>query len=184
MTLSAKLAAVLFALVVPSEQWAADPAQVPVVADDIALAAGMRGGSPFTGPNATELLALAAAAVAVHESNLAARVIACEVNGDEGRSVTAFQLMRGVAWGGHTREEICPSGPLAAYLAVGILQAHAARCARTPIEMFRGYASGSCAKKSAAAERQCRKWVRAAKLAGHEVACETPFARLPFSSHR
>ncbi len=182
--LSLKIASILLALVVPSAAWAPDRDRIPLVADDIALAAELHGGRPFVGPRAAELLALAAAAVAVHESNLAGRVLSCEYGGDEGRSLTAFQLMRGAAWGGHARAEICSSGPLAAYLAVGILKANGRR-ARTPIEMFRGYASGSIAKKSTAADRQCRKWVRASRLAGLEVACEAPFARLPIlSSHR
>lgn len=183
--LAAKLAAILLALVQPSPsgRWTPAYEQIPTIADDIALAAGMQDPTPFAGPHARDLLALAAAAVALHESNLARRVLSCEYGGDRGSSLTAFQLMRGAAWGGHTREELCPSGALAAYLAVGILRRNAARCG-TPIGMFRGYASGSCGRKSAAADRQCWKWVRASRLAGLEVACEVPFARLPLSSHR
>lgn len=168
----------LTSLVQPSTYWApVPPVRVAIIADDIALAAGMHDGAPFTGPDRVLKHALALAAIAVHESNLAAKVVACRYDGDplrgwkpgRGMSVTHFQLHKGAAWFGHTKEEICASGPLAAYLAGSVLRNH--RRSGTALGVFRGYASGDSSRPVKAADRQCRMWVKVAAGAGLKVSC-------------
>ncbi len=178
MNLTAIVFAALMSLVRPSVHWAPVPEpQALIIADDIALAAQMLDGAPFTGDHRVEKLALALAAIVVHESNLAEKVASCRYAGDplpgrkpgDGRSITVFQLMRGASWRGHTRAAICSSGPLAAYLAARVLSAH--RRAPTPLGLFRGYASGDVTRNSAASERQCRMWVKVLKQAGVPGSC-------------
>lgn len=180
MSLTAILTTVLLGLIRPpsTARFASlDPERVAILADDLALAAELHDGAPFKGPDRVLKLALAGAAVAAHESNLARRVVDCEYHGDprlgdqpgQGRSITAFQLFKGFAWDGHTREELCPTGPLAAYVALKLLGRQGG-CS-TPQSMFAGYASGDCRRGSRAAERQCRIWERAATRAGLHVAC-------------
>lgn len=178
MSLTAIVFAALTSIVRPSTYWAPVPPSVAMlIADDIALAAGMHDGAPFTGGDRVTKHALALAAIAVHESNLAIRVVSCAYDGDPrpkdppgvGKSIGAFQLHLGPARGGHTKAEICSSGPLAAYLAGRVLQNHAR--AGTVLGVFRGYASGDSSRAVKAADRQCRLWTKIATEAGLKVSC-------------
>lgn len=177
-SLTAIVFTALLSLVRPSVSWAPVPEErIAIIADDIALAAALHDGAPFTGPHRVELAALAATAVAIHESNLAEKVVSCRYDGDplqgwkpgRGRSITHFQIMKGPGWQGHTKEEICANGPLAAYLAASIL----ARQARAGMVLgvFRGYASGNMGRRSRASERQCAMFERIAKRAGFPTSC-------------
>jgi hypothetical protein len=178
MSLTAIVFAALTSLVRQSTYWTpVPPSRVVIIADDIALAAALHDGAPFTGPDRVTKHALALAAIAVHESNLASKVVSCRYDGDplqgwkpgRGRSITHFQLMRGAAWFGHTKEEICTSGPLAAYLAGSVLRNHART--GTALGVFRGYASGDSSRPVKAADRQCRMWTKIATNAGLKVSC-------------
>lgn len=178
MTLTALVLAALTSLVRPSVSWAPVPQErIELIADDIALAASLHDGAPFTGPHRRELAGLALAVIAIHESNLAEKVVSCRYDGDpmqgwkpgRGRSITHFQIMSPRTWSGHTKAEICSSGPLSAYLAATILARHA----RAPmiLSVFRGYASGDASRRSAASERQCAMFERVAKRAGLAASC-------------
>lgn len=176
MNLTALVLAALLSMIRPSTYWTPVPLeQIEVIADDIALSAALHDGAPFTGPERLQKHALALAAIAIHESNLAQRVVSCRLAGDPlagsgpGRSITVFQLMSGRAWGGHTRDEICSNGPLAAYLAGSILAMHAR--AGSALGVFRGYASGDAGRRSDASDRQCKMWTKAAARVGIKVAC-------------
>lgn len=129
------------------------------LASNITLAAELSE-TPFRGPQGREAAALALVAIARHESAFLPSVAICNVNGDGGRSVSPFQLMRGAAWDGHARSELCNGGPLAAYLALRVLNVYPAKCfAKTPQAIFRSYASGSCSAASQAATDICESWV-------------------------
>jgi hypothetical protein len=177
-SLTATITAVLLAMVRPSVSWAPVPNdRIEIIADDIALAAQLHDGAPFTGPDRVLKLALAGSVIALHESNLAEKVVSCRYDGDplrgwepgRGRSITHFQLHKGAAWFGHTKAEICRSGPLSAYLALGILGRHTG--VSSPRAAFNAYASGSAARYSKAAGRQCAMWERAGKFVGISTAC-------------
>lgn len=122
---------------------------------------------PFTGPAAREATIAALMVIAHHESGIREDIITCRVRGDQGRSITAFQLMRGFAWGGHSEAELCASNQLAATMALRVLQTHSTRCTRSgPGGWFAGYASGSCARPSRAATAMCARWVRETQRLG------------------
>lgn len=154
-----------------------DPANLPRLAEDIALAAELHDGAPFTGPARVEALSMALVAIAYHESSFRHPVAMCRITGDrlpgqkdnEGRSITAFQLMRGLSWDGHSREDLCYNQSLAAYVAVKVLRRYA-----RPWNwggLFRGYASGSAGRDSAAARARCKTWERLSVKAGLVVSC-------------
>lgn len=150
----------------PREDPAVRQARLERVAEDIDLAVAL-GQTPFRGPAASDAAAVALVAIGQHESGFRAAVGNCLINGDGGRSVTFYQLMRGAAWDGHTRADLCPSGPLAAYLALGVLNRYTAPCkVRTPIAFFRAYAAGSCAAASRAATDICEAWQSLSAKAG------------------
>lgn len=92
--------------------------------------------------------ALALVAVAYHESGLRRDVQHCKVNGDAGRSITLWQLMRGRSWEGHTRERLCADNLAATRAAL-----HTLMRARTAdlAGRLRGYTSGSAAVDNRAA---------------------------------
>ncbi len=145
---------------------------VDAVRDREALAAwnDAHPGLPWRGPTAPEASALALVAIAAHESGFRADVSDCRRTGDVGRSITAFQLMRGRAWGAFDRAILCRSPALAARQALAALAAQGARCA-TPRSWFDGYASGNCGQRTAAGGRQCAIWERLAKAAGLRASC-------------
>lgn len=141
------------------------------LAADIELAVAMRaaGGDelPFHGPAAREASALALVSIAFGETGFREIWIDCVEGGDNGRSVSAFQLMRGAAWYGAARHELCPTSPLAAYNALRVLTGYSERCQRSaPVGWFYGYASGSCGKPSEAGREHCARWVRLTKKMG------------------
>jgi hypothetical protein len=167
------------------EQMANDIAGVVEQADELATwLPGAGTGSdtvlplPFTGSRSQEATALALVAIAWGESHLRADVADCRRTGDRrpweplsaGRSITAFQLHRGQAWGPFSRGGLCASGRLAAERALWVLSSHAARC-RTPAAAFFGYASGNCSRRSAAGARHCKRWERLCAAAGIGASC-------------
>lgn len=169
----------LAAIVSLARPTSAPPDRLEQLAGQIALAVTLApvASLPFVGAAAAEVTALALVAIARTESlHFDERVLDCRITGDGGRSVSAFQLMRGPNWQGHAREELCPSSALAAQLALDVLAGNAARCNGTgPAGWFRGYASGSCAVRSDVATWQCQTWERLAKRAGLVGAlCEGP----------
>ena len=86
---------------------------------------------PLTGPAAREGTIAMLVGVAWHESGFRADVVDCRTRGDSGRSVSAWQLMRGMAWAGHTQAEICRSPELTASLALRVITIQATQCTRS-----------------------------------------------------
>jgi len=144
-TLSALILSVLVALPHPPPE-----AHAVALADAIATAAhdaplwvtGDAGETPDAIPAGEAATAAVLVGIATHEGGLRPEVARCAVTGDQGRSVGAFQLMRGRAWNGHARAEICESDALQASLALRVL----GMSRRTGLDgMLRAYASGSAA---------------------------------------
>jgi hypothetical protein len=123
---------------------------------------------PFEGPAAAEATTAALTAIAYHEgAGFMLAVENCSITADGGKTVSLFGLMKGAAWRGRERHELCRGGPLPAYLSLLALEGYARRCRTSPpIGWFRGYASGSCAVKSDAAARLCGIWERLAARGG------------------
>jgi hypothetical protein len=113
------------------------------IADEISTTVEMAAEDqlPFVGPAAREASAIALATVARHESEFNEEIRQCRKKGDGGRSITIFQLYKGVAWDGRSEREICSEPTLAGMLALRSLKMFAH--APTPLGMFRGYASGN-----------------------------------------
>lgn len=154
-----------------------DPANLPRLAEDIALAAQLHDGAPFVGPARVEALSMALVAIAYHESSFRHPVATCRITGDrlpwqkahDGRSITLWQLMRGPSWDGHSRDELCWNQSLAAYVAAKVLRRYA-----RPWNwggLFRGYASGSAGRDSWQARARCKTWERVSRKAGLVVSC-------------
>jgi len=94
---------------------------------------------PFEGPAAREASAALLAVVAWTEGGYSRDVEQCRRVGDQGRSVSLFQLMAGPARGGHSAKEICASTALSAQLALRTFS-----LAKTPsfARMINVYATG------------------------------------------
>lgn len=136
------------------------------LADDIGLAAVLQE-SPFPGEAGKEAAVLALVAIARTESDhFRLSVIDCSQSADGGRTFTAFGLMKGMAWYGASKEDLCPTGALAAFNALKVLRHHAGRCRAMPQSWFWGYAAGDCSKRSDVGKNQCRTWVRLTREAG------------------
>jgi hypothetical protein len=93
----------------------------------------------FAGDDGAMTTALALTAIAWHESRMAERVQRC--TGRPGPSATLWQLEGSVAFGGHTRAELCGDTRLAASRALAMLSRYSTRgmwAAR-----FAGYHDGS-----------------------------------------
>jgi hypothetical protein len=143
-----------------------------IIAKDIVSAVDAAPELPFGGPAAKEASDVALLAIAYHESGLRLEVQDCSYCDknkergacDHGRSLTMYQVMRGRAWGGHTREELCTDNQLASRLALGVLT----RASRGgPQAMFQAYAG--CSARNCKAGRELQDQFRAlatrAKLA-------------------
>lgn len=136
-----------------------DVARVEQLATDIEFAVAVASANhvlPFEGEYAPQQTILLLVSVAKTESDFDPLVFDCIKTGDRGRSISAFQLMRGMAWYGHTREELCASGSLAAFNAIRVLRHHALRTRFDVARTVRGYCSGDPGKPSEAATRQHR----------------------------
>lgn len=159
-------AVVLTAILSLTTQRSAPESRLERLADDIGLAAVLQE-SPFPGEAGKEAAALALVAIARTESDhFRARVLDCDESADGGRTFTAFGLMKGMAWYGASKEDLCPTGALAAFNALKVLRHHAARCKTTPRAWYYGYSSGDCGKKSDVGRNQCDTWVRLTREAG------------------
>ncbi len=159
-----------------SDRPAEERPELELVAADVALAVEF-GRVPFLGPAAREAAALALVAIAWHESGFAPEVGDCRRRGDlhltPTGSVSLWQLLGPWARGGHPADEVCQNQPLAAYLALGVLDVHARRCTRAPWRsLFDGYASGRCGHETPASGRQCAAWARLAASAGLVASCD------------
>jgi len=119
------------------------------------------------GAKATALLL---ATIAKHESGLKVEVLTCQRgwSGDGGRSVSAFQLMRGVSWFGAKREELCDiKQEVAAKTALRVLHLHRDRWKSwTPDYLLRAYAAGDGGVHSRAAWNMFGAWLGAMKKTG------------------
>lgn len=109
--------------------------------------------------------AMALVAIASHESGFASDVADCRRTGDHGKSITAFQLLRGPAWGGYSRADLCASPELAAHQALRVLAANGQR-ARTPLGLFSAYAGHVRGGPSKAARDMCSLWERLVRRPG------------------
>lgn len=150
MTLSALVLSVLSAFPHPPPE-----AHAHSLADAIATAAheaplwatGDAGETPEAIPAGEAATAAVLVAIARHEGGFRPDVARCLVTGDNGRSVGAYQVMRGRAWDGHTRAEICESDELQADLALRVL----AMSRRAGLDgMMRAYASGDAGRHTRA----------------------------------
>jgi hypothetical protein len=108
---------------------------------------------PWRGPRRLEQAALALVAIAHHESGLRESVARCWRTGDDGRSVSVFQLHVGRAWGRRSRRELCSSHRIAARQAMAVLASAGAR-GTTPRSWFDGYASGDTRRRTRAGGKQ------------------------------
>lgn len=114
---------------------------------------------PFTGPDARRQAVAALVSIAYGESRFSAAVADCRRVGSDHGSVGLYQLWGWLAWGPYRRAELCASPLRQAERALWVLSFHAARCGSIA-KAFRGYASGDCGVKSAAAEAHYRMWER------------------------
>jgi hypothetical protein len=109
-------------------------------------------------------------AIAYHESGLRQSVRDCRVAGDNGRSMGLFQLMKGWAWQGHSKEEICGSDEVQARLALALLHRYRAMSPHTtPMFWINGYASGNGGLTTQQATGVRHLWERFSRRAGIEV---------------
>lgn len=123
------------------------------IAEDIrAATARPLGELPFEGPAAELATADALTAISANESSYRQKVRDCRLKGDNGNSVSIFQLYRGRSRQGRSEKEICGNPVLAAQLAVNLLGWYA----WTPkVEnMFAGYARGTSTEPNYASMRQ------------------------------
>lgn len=125
---------------------------------------------PFRGPHPRDLAVLALVAIAKHESELRAEVSDCRRTGDHGRSITLYQLHRGLAWGSYSRTELCSNQRVAAERALWVLSLHARPW--HPMTAFRGFASGDRWRRTKAAREICATWANLAREHGLSVRCE------------
>jgi hypothetical protein len=158
------------------EAFAASIADAVVSRDEIShWLDGSAAPLPLRGEAAAEGTVLLLVAIAGHESGFRAEVADCRIVGARG-DVTAFQLLGVFARGGYSKAELCASPKLASGQALWVLARYGQRC-RTPICIFRGYAAGNPAIRSAAASRQCALWVRLACAHGLEASCSSRVVR-------
>lgn len=163
---------ILWSLVHAVDPSPAEVARLDAFAADVAAAVDAAPALPFDGPAAREGAIGALLVVAHHEAGFRQEVIDCRVTGDHGRSVSAYQLHKGMAWGPFSREQLCASNQLAAGRALAVLVVHADR-GLTPGAMWRAYASGSAGIRSKAARVMCERWAYEMKRAGIDgAACD------------
>lgn len=106
----------------------------------------------FEGPRGTEAGALLLVAIGRHESEFREEVRRCQRSGDQGRSIGTYQLMGPWAWHGESRTTICADDTLQARLSLRVLGIYRSKCGAATRSMIQAYASGSCGKRSKAAE--------------------------------
>jgi hypothetical protein len=154
----------------------ADDADEARLRNIAATVVGVASESPFwpgdEGRAATTTMLLA---IAFNESGFQERVQRCKIRGDRGRSIGLFQLMRGMAWNGHTEQEICTSDTLQAELALRVLRIHAEQCRRPcpPQAWLRGYAAGDRTIGSIQSKRLAATWTRFSQRVGLVVTPDT-----------
>lgn len=107
---------------------------------------------PFDGPAAKEASALALAVIAFNESGYRQEVRDCRVKGDNERSATVFQLIRGPGRLTYTEKEICSDDALAARLSLNVLTWY--MYTGTVKSIFQGYATGNAAIGSQGSKNQ------------------------------
>lgn len=105
---------------------------------------------PFCGPKAREATAIALLSIADHESGWHPKVQNCTY-GQKDPAISLFALNGSVAFGGHSKKEICKDNKLAATLAANVLMLF--KSCGTSICLYRGYASGDASVKSDAANQ-------------------------------
>jgi hypothetical protein len=105
---------------------------------------------PFCGPKAREATALALLSIADHESGWHPKVQNCTY-GQKDPAISLFALNGTVAFGGHSKKEICNDNKLATILAANVLMLF--KACGTSICLFQGYASGDAGIKSLAANQ-------------------------------
>lgn len=147
---------VLWSLVHAVDPSPAEVTRLEAFAGDVSHAVDVAPEFPFRGPAAREGAIAALLVTAWHESGFRPAIVECRERGDHGRSITAFQLMRGMAWGPFSEEQLCGSVELAATRALAVLTVHA-RCS-TPRAIWRGYATGDCGRRARAAGEMCGRW--------------------------
>jgi hypothetical protein len=121
---------------------------------------------PFDGPYADVSTAFSLLYIAYHESGFRKEVQTCQETGDNGRSVSNYQLLNGVSWQDlyllddrnipikYTKDEICSDNGLATHLALGALL----RFPNYPRTMFFSYA-GNDGKESKAGKELYNGWL-------------------------
>lgn len=121
---------------------------------------------PFDGPYADVSAAFSLLTIAHHESGFRPEVQNCQITGDNGKSVSSYQLYKGVSWQDldlkdengkpirYSQEEICSNNKLATDLALDALR----RFPRYPRTMFFSYA-GNDGKESKAGNELYQGWL-------------------------
>lgn len=107
---------------------------------------------PFDGPAAKEASAIALVAIARNESDFNQKVRDCRVKGDNGRSISVFQLINGPGRMKHTEKEICEDDTLAARLSLNVLTWY--RYTGSSKSLFQGYGTGYANLTSRGAKNQ------------------------------
>jgi hypothetical protein len=144
-----------------------DSARLTSIARDISAVVATHEKEVFAGEGGDVALAMMLVALAKHESEFLASVDSCVRRGDDGRSITLFQILRGPNWGGHTADEICGDRKLAVKLAIRLLARPLAAGAKlTPQMIANAYATGSPGKQNTASKDICAQWERLSQRAG------------------
>ena len=107
---------------------------------------------PFDGPAAKEASAIALASIAKNESDFRQEVRDCHIKGDNGRSISVFQLIRGPGRLKYSEKDICLDDGLAAKLSLNVLTWYKREWSLK--SLFQGYATGSPYLKSQGATNQ------------------------------
>jgi hypothetical protein len=107
---------------------------------------------PFDGPAAKEASAIALASIAKNESDFRQEVRDCRIKGDNGRSISVFQLIRGPGRLKYSEKDICLDDELAARLSLNVLTWYKHTGATK--FMFQGYGTGYANLTSQGARNQ------------------------------
>lgn len=126
------------------------------IAGDIhAAATHPLGALPFEGPAAIQATEDGLTAISANESSYRQSVRDCRKKGDNGNSISIFQIYRGKSRQGHSEKEICSNPVLAAQLAINLLGWYAVSAPKLE-NLFAGYARGTTMEPNYASSRQLK----------------------------
>lgn len=144
----------------------------------------------FIGVGADKAAVLALVEIAWAESRFNRDIESCKVRGDDGASITTYQMMKpwavsrlqtplgknalsgarrsALRWITiHTEKQVCSDPILAGGHALHIFGNHQALCkGGAPIDWFSAYGTGSCRKRAVTTTRRCTRWAVRANSMG------------------